>query len=110
MKTYRKELWFDIKKRRELINITPDCDCFGWNAPPVCADIGILVSTDPVAIDQASMDLVDAAPPLPGSRHAQDKDGRGRLGRIHGVDWSSILDHAEAIGLGSRAYELVELG
>ena len=93
-----------------LINITPDCDCFGWNAPPVCADIGILASTDPVAIDQASMDLVEKTDPLPGSEHDHGGHGGGTLGSVHGVDWSVILAHGESLGLGSRTYDLVELG
>lgn len=93
-----------------LINIGPECDCFGWNAPPVCADIGILASTDPVAIDQASMDLIEKAEPIPGYEHDHGDKIGGTLGRIHGVDWTPILSHAEKIGLGSRSYELVELG
>ena len=42
-----------------LLNITPDCDCVPWSDAPIVPDIGILASRDPVAIDQASYDLVN---------------------------------------------------
>ena len=42
-----------------LINITPDCDCAPWSDAPIVPDIGFVASTDPVAIDQASFDLVN---------------------------------------------------
>ncbi|MCP4646124.1 MAG: DUF362 domain-containing protein, partial [bacterium] len=89
-----------------LINISPDCDCMKNEAPPMVEDIGVLASTDPVAIDQASLDLVTAAVPLldnavPGSDkflHIRpDRDGREQL-RI-----------GERVGLGSRKYMLVEV-
>ena len=70
----------------------------------------VLASTDPVAIDQASMDLIEKAEPLPGYDHDHGDHPGGTLGRIHGVDWTPILSHAARIGLGSRSYELVELG
>lgn len=92
-----------------LIDISPDCDCAGWSDAPVVPDIGILASLDPVAIDQASVDLVNKAPGLPGTAlpntHAQDK-----FGEIHShVDWSVQLEHAQSLGLGSRAYNLREM-
>jgi uncharacterized Fe-S center protein len=79
-----------------LTDISPNCDCYPHNDPPVVADLGVLVSTDPVALDQASVDLINQAA------------GRD-IFRAHypEVDWSVQLAYAEQIGLGSRAYELV---
>lgn len=75
--------------------VSPDCDCWGMNRPPVAPDIGILASTDPVAIDQAAMDLVLKAV------------GHDPFRRAHPqARWEEQLAHAERIGLGSRKYEL----
>ncbi len=55
-----------------LIQITPECDCVPWSDAPIVPDIGILASTDPVAIDQASFDLVSQQIGLKGSRLKSD--------------------------------------
>lgn len=81
-----------------LNNISIDCDCNGNPAEPDIHDIGILASTDPVAIDQASIDLAFVAE---GSESLQ-----ARVNERQGLH---TLEHAEKIGLGSRAYELVSL-
>lgn len=79
-----------------IINVSPDCDCYPYNDPPVVPDIGVLASLDPVAIDQASIDLVNQAAGKDIFRELYPK-----------VDWEIQLAYAEAIGLGSRKYELV---
>ena len=76
--------------------LSVDCDCDGNPAEPDMHDIGILASLDPVALDQACVDLVYAVP-----------DGASLIRRIESRNGSHILEHAEAIGLGSRAYTLV---
>ena len=81
-----------------LNNISIDCDCDGNPAEPDIHDIGILASTDPVAIDQAAIDLCFAAE---GSESLQQ-----RVERQNGLH---TLEHAEEIGLGSRTYELVDI-
>ncbi|MDE7353924.1 MAG: DUF362 domain-containing protein [Acetatifactor sp.] len=81
-----------------LNNISIDCDCDGNPAEPDIHDIGILASTDPVAIDQAAIDLCFAAE---GSESLQQ-----RVERQNGLH---TLEHAEEIGLGSRTYELVNI-
>jgi len=91
-----------------LINITPDCDCLDHNDVPIVSDIGILASEDPVAIDQASMDLINTAPPLPGTRLTEGETG-DKFTAIHGHSWEPIMEYSEAIGLGSRKYELVKV-
>jgi len=79
-------------------NLSIDCDCNGYPAKPTMADIGILASLDPVALDQACVDLVYAAP-----------DGKDLIRRMESKNGVHTLEHAEAIGLGSRAYELVSI-
>ena len=75
-----------------------DCDCMGNPAEPDMHDIGILASLDPVALDQACLDLVYAAP-----------DGASLIRRIESRNGIHTLEHAAAIGLGSREYSLVSL-
>jgi uncharacterized Fe-S center protein len=79
-------------------HLSVDCDCSGRPAAPTMADIGILASLDPVALDQACVDLVYAA-----------KDGKDLIERIESRNGLLTIDHAEKIGLGSKAYRLVKL-
>ncbi len=81
-------------------HLSVDCDCDGNPAEPDMHDIGILASTDPVALDQACIDLVYAQ---------KDGDGASLVERIESRDGLHTLEHAEAIGLGSRTYELVSI-
>ena len=78
--------------------LSVDCDCDGNPAEPDMHDIGILASFDPVAVDQACMDLVYNA-----------EDGASLVQRIESRNGLLTLEHAEAIGLGSREYELVNM-
>lgn len=80
--------------------LSVDCDCNGNPAEPDMHDIGILASTDPVALDQACIDLVYAQ---------ADGDGASLVERIESREGLHTLEHAEAIGLGSRTYELVSI-
>lgn len=73
-------------------------DCDSSPAEPDMHDIGILASFDPVALDQACIDLVYAA-----------EDGESLINRIESRNGLHTLEHAEAIGLGSRTYELVSI-
>ena len=81
-------------------NLSVDCDCDSNPAPPRMADIGILASADPVALDQACIDLV----------YASDDDSADLIERIESRDGTHVLEAAEALGVGNRAYELVEIG
>ena len=78
--------------------LSVDCDCDSSPAEPDMHDIGILASYDPVALDQACIDLVYAA-----------EDGDSLAERIESRNGLHTLEHAEAIGLGSRTYELVSI-
>lgn len=91
-----------------LFHISPECDCYGWNDAPFVADQGILASRDPVAIDQASADLVNAGQVLATSRLKEKQPAKDNIAAATGIaDWHILLDYAEEIGLGTRRYELV---
>jgi len=81
-------------------NLSVDCDCDSHPAKPEMADIGILASTDPVALDQACVDLVFNYPSKKGD------DAKALIKRINSRHGIHILEHAAAIGLGSRAYTI----
>jgi uncharacterized Fe-S center protein len=94
-----------------LTNISPACDCYGHSDAPIVPDIGIVASKDPVAIEQASVDLVNSQMAAGGSclkRQRGPGDDKFR-GIYPKVDWEIQLDHAEKIGLGSRQYELITI-
>ena len=80
--------------------LSVDCDCDGHPAEPDIHDIGILASTDPVALDQACIDLIYAQ---------KDGDGASLVNRIESRNGLHTLEHAEEIGLGSRIYNLVNI-
>jgi uncharacterized Fe-S center protein len=77
-------------------HMTKDCDCMGQRQEPVCADIGVLAGTDPVALDQAALDLV------------RERAGRTLESMSYPrLDAGFQLAHGEKIGLGTRTYRLV---
>lgn len=79
-------------------NLSVDCDCDSNPAAPDMHDIGILASTDPVALDQACVDFVYAA-----------EDGQSLVSRIESCNGIHALEHAEKIGFGSRDYQIVSI-
>jgi hypothetical protein len=94
-----------------VMNVSPNCDCWANNDAPVVADIGIFASADPVALDQACVDAVNAAPAINGTALTDRQYGGSgeKFGHIHpDADWSHGLNHAEWLGLGSRKYELIQ--
>ena len=82
-------------------NMSVDCDCCAKAEDPCIRDIGILVSLDPIAIDQACIDLVYAAIDDPGQGHL--------LERIESRNGVHTIEAAAELGFGSREYELVEV-
>ena len=94
-----------------ITDVSPACDCYGANDAPIVKNIGVLASLDPVAIDQASADLVNAEPALAHTRlETNTAPGGDKFrGLYPQVDWTIQLDYAQKIGLGTRAYELVRL-
>jgi uncharacterized Fe-S center protein len=94
-----------------LTQISPACDCYGYSDIPIVNDIGILSSEDPVAIDQASVDLVNRqegnrSSKLPGAW----EPGENKFQAIYPqVDWTVQLAYAEQIGMGTRKYKLIKI-
>ena len=94
-----------------LMNITPDCDCVSWSDAPMVPDIGILASTDPVALDKACYDLVNASE---GFAHSHLQTGHGKGENKFTGAWSYTtgdvqISYAEHIGLGRAAYRLINV-
>ncbi len=94
-----------------ITQVSPACDCYPHSDAPIVPDIGIVASTDPVAIDQASADLVNNAEGLRTSCLTKNfRPGKDKFRALYPkVDWEIQLAYAEAIGLGTRAYELVKI-
>jgi uncharacterized Fe-S center protein len=94
-----------------ITDISPACDCYGHNDAPIVRNIGMVASTDPVAIDQASVDLVNQEPALPESCLTTNTEkGEDKFRGIYpNVDWTIQLDYAQSLGLGSRSYELKKI-
>ena len=82
-------------------NMSVDCDCCAVAEDPCMKDIGILISLDPIAIDQACIDLVYAATDDPGRDHL--------LERIESRNGVNTIEAAAELGFGSREYELIEV-
>ena len=88
----------DILYINVMNRLSVDCDCDGSPAEPDMHDIGILASYDPVALDQACVDLVYEA-----------EDGQSLIDRIESRNGLHTLEQAEKIGLGYREYRLVSI-
>jgi len=94
-----------------LTNISPACDCLTHNDAPIVNDIGIMASKDPVAIDQASVDMVNSQKASDGSCLTASKEpGEDKFRNIYPkIEWQIQLEHAQKIGLGNRKYELITI-
>ena len=94
-----------------VCDVSPYCDCHGENDAPIVPDVGMFASFDPVALDIACADAVNAQPAIENSR-------LGEQPHVHGdhfknnhpeTNWMSCIDHAVKLGLGSKEYELIEI-
>jgi uncharacterized Fe-S center protein len=94
-----------------LTDISPACDCYGHSDAPIVHDVGIVASKDPIAIDQASADLVNHQSGSSGSCLKEGlKPGEDKFRAVYPkIDWTIQLDHGKHIGLGSRNYELITI-
>jgi len=92
-------------------NVSPFCDCHAENDVPIVPDIGMFASFDPVAIDVACADAVNAQPIMPNSALAErDHSHHDHFTDTHPItDWKYCTDHAQKIGLGTKEYEIIEL-
>ena len=88
-----------------VLNVTPDCDCAPWSDMPLVPDVGILASTDPVALDQACFDLVSRAPSLTPDAPGVDLTDKFTARWPHTCG-TVQLAYGETLGLGSREYKL----
>jgi uncharacterized Fe-S center protein len=94
-----------------LTNISPFCDCASFSNPAIVPDIGILASKDPVAIDQASIDLINQQHGVHDSLlHSHFHPGEDKFtGLWPKVDGRYQIEYAEKIGMGTRDYRLINL-
>ncbi len=99
-----------------ITDVSPNCDCHGENDAPILPDIGMLASFDPVALDQACVDLCQKAEPIRNSQlgdniaspHFHDHEDVWKNSNPN-VSWAETLEHAEKIGVGTRDYELITM-
>ena len=95
-----------------VLDVSPNCDCHAENDVPIVPNVGMFASFDPVALDQACVDAVNAMPVNPHSvlgscEHDHDGD---HFHVVHpDTNWPAALEHGEKLGLGSREYELVKI-
>lgn len=94
-----------------VIDVSPVCDCYSRNDAPVVPNIGMFASFDPVALDMACADAVNAAEPMPNSA-LSDVHGAcaDHFKAVHpDTDWFVCLEHAKKLGLGDTEYELIKV-
>jgi len=103
---YEKMLYINF-----ITDVSPACDCYGHNDAPIVRDIGIVASVDPVAIDQASVDLVNREKALPDCcLTTNTASGEDKFKGVYPkIDWEIQFDYAASIGIGTRNYELVKI-
>ena len=100
-----------------VMDVTPNCDCHNESDSAIVPNIGMFASFDPVALDQACVDAVNAAPKLPGTeltdmeaKHPDDDQMDDHFHMVHpDTRWQEMLAHGEKIGLGTRSYELITI-
>lgn len=97
-----------------VIDVSPNCDCHAENDLPIVPDVGMFASFDPVALDVACADAVNAQPVIHGSvleehYHAHEEAAHGDHFHVNHPDtnWKSGIEHAKKIGLGNDEYELI---
>ena len=93
-----------------VMDVSPYCDCHGENDVPLVPDVGMFASFDPVALDVACADAVNAQPVIPGCAIDDGTHGGDHFHHMHPTtDWRSCVEHAEKLGIGTQAYTLVEV-
>lgn len=94
-----------------VVDVSPNCDCHAENDVAIVPNVGMFASFDPVALDQACADAVNRQPVTPGSVLGEKEQPRqDHFHNMHPeTNWESCLIHAEKIGIGRRAYDLIEV-
>lgn len=97
-----------------IVDVSPHCDCHSENDAPILPNIGMFASFDPLALDQACVDACLQAEPLPNSLLGENMrrddfcDHHDHfVNTTPDSEYRTCLEHAEKIGIGNRAYELV---
>lgn len=94
-----------------VMDVTPTCDCAPWSDIPITPDIGIMASEDVVALEKATIDLINQAPTMPGSiaEKAGIKPGENKFLTLHGRDPYIQVEALHRKGLGKMEYEIVRV-
>jgi len=94
-----------------LTDITPACDCMPFSDSPLVRDIGIVASDDPVALDRASIDLVNKEEALPCTCLEKNlKPGEDKFAGVYPyIDWAYQFEYAKKLGLGTDSYDLEKI-
>jgi uncharacterized Fe-S center protein len=98
-----------------IMNVSPECDCWGHNDAALIPDLGIAASFDPVALDHACANLVTKAPALANNAIADNHGASAHIDEdkfklIHpDTNWQAGLEHGEKIGIGTLNYELIKM-
>ncbi len=94
-----------------VLDVSPYCDCYDRNDLPIVPNVGMFASFDPVALDLACADAVNAQAPMPSSRLSRaDREGRDNLtASFPKTNWRTQIAHGKKIGLGEDSYELVKV-
>ena len=94
-----------------VMDVSPNCDCHSSNDVPIVPNVGMFASFDPVALDMACADAVNSQPVVTASALGQSEYDLGDYFKnVHPeTDWMSAIDHAVRLGLGNKAYELIEI-
>ena len=98
---YREYFKGNIVYINVMKNMSVDCDCCAVAEDPCISDIGILISTDPVALDQACIDLVYSC---------NDEKKQHLIKRIESRNGIHTIEASSDLGIGSREYELIKIG
>ncbi len=96
-----------------VMDVSPNCDCHAENDVPIVPNVGMFASFDPVAVDVACADAVNAMPVYVGSALYEQGPAQDQEDHFHHnhpeTNWRSCVEHAEQIGIGQQAYELIEV-
>lgn len=95
-----------------VTSVTPFCDCWGFTSPSIVPDVGVLASTDIVAVEQASIDTIKTEDYIPGSLppplEVRDVPGH-LLYKVHGKDPYMQCEECAKLGLGEQEYKIIEV-
>ena len=94
-----------------VMDVSPNCDCHAENDMPIVPDVGMFASFDPVALDMACAEAVNAQPVIAGSVLSElPQEHHDHFKNNHPeTNWMSAIDHAVKLGIGVKEYELIEI-